>query len=219
MTLWAILPVKPLRLGKSRLRRVMGEEDRFLLNRGLLENTLEILSTVPEIERMLVVSHDPQVLALARGRGGQTLQENGLMDLNLALEKATRVVQSYGARRVLVLPADLPLVTREDVQKMIILADKPPVVVIAPDRHWEGTNALCLDPLTIIRYAFGAGSFIEHCRRAKLVQARLEVAEMPHLAVDLDTEEDLEFLKMLQEKTMHHGEFEISSPPKTSGSQ
>jgi 2-phospho-L-lactate guanylyltransferase (CobY/MobA/RfbA family) len=39
MTLWAIVPVKPLRRGKSRLADVLSQDERTNLNRHLLENT------------------------------------------------------------------------------------------------------------------------------------------------------------------------------------
>jgi len=195
MTFWAILPVKPLRLGKSRLAGVLDEQERFLLNQGLIENTLKVLLAVPEIERLLVISRDPQVLAFARGRGAHTLQESGVSSLNMALEKATRLARDFAVQGVLVIPADLPLLTVEDVQALVALAVHPPVVVIAPDRHRRGTNALLVNPLGALRYAFGRESFKTHCRVALCSEIRLEVAELPRLAVDLDTPDDLEFLR------------------------
>jgi len=195
MTFWAILPVKPLRLGKSRLAGVLDEQERFLLNQGLIENTLKVLLAVPEIERLLVISRDPQVLAFARGRGAHTLQESGVSSLNMALEKATRLARDFAVQGVLVIPADLPLLNMEDIQTMMGLAEHPPVVVIAPDRHRRGTNALLVNPLGALRYAFGRGSFHTHCQVALCSEIRLEVAELPRLAVDLDTPDDLEFLR------------------------
>ena len=44
MTLWAIVPVKPLRYGKSRLAGTLTEDQRTELNRALLQHTLETLS-------------------------------------------------------------------------------------------------------------------------------------------------------------------------------
>ena len=66
MGVWAILPVKPLRRGKSRLASVMDEAQRTALNRYLLDNILSVLKSQPLIENTIVVSRDPLVLALAR---------------------------------------------------------------------------------------------------------------------------------------------------------
>jgi len=197
MTLWGILPVKPLRMGKSRLAGVLGEEERFKLNQGLLENTLRVLVALPELEHVLVISRDPQVLAIARDYRAYTLQESGTSSLNIALAKATLMARDFEVQGVLAIPADLPLLTIEDVQALISLGEHPPVVVIAPDRHHRGTNALLISPLGALRYAFGLDSFQTHCREARSSEARLEVAEMPRLAVDLDTPDDLEYLKRM----------------------
>jgi 2-phospho-L-lactate/phosphoenolpyruvate guanylyltransferase len=194
MTLWAIVPVKPLRRGKSRLSSVLSQEERATLNSRLLAHTLDTLSEIPEIEHVLVVSRDQAALALARDHGARTVQENGAPQLNLALARATIVAKHYATRGVLVVPADLPLITPEDVQVMLAHANDPPVVVVAPDRHRQGTNALLVCPVGMIDYDFGPNSFQRHCRRAELAGARLEVVDLPSLALDVDLPEDLEMV-------------------------
>lgn len=195
MTLWAIVPVKPLRHGKSRLAGVLTEEERAELNRRLLTHTLDTLTKIPEIEHVLVISRDPAALALARDHGARTVQENGAPHLNVALTRATVVAKNYMTRGVLILPADLPLITPEDIQAMLKLAQKPPVVVVSPDRHRQGTNALLICPVGLIDYDFGPGSFQRHCERAKAVGAHLEVFELPSLALDVDLPEDLKMVE------------------------
>ena len=87
MTIWAIVPVKPLLIGKSRLGSVLSGEERARLNRMLLERTLGVLKDTPSIDGSLVVSRDPEVLAIAREFGSRTVLEHGQTqtDLNLAL--------------------------------------------------------------------------------------------------------------------------------------
>lgn len=194
MTLWAIVPVKPLRRGKSRLAGVLNEDERTDLNSHLLAHTLDTLVAIPEIEHVLVVSRDPAALALAREHGARTVQENGAPQLNIALARATIVVKNYNTRGVLIVPADLPLITPEDVRTMLDRAKDPPVVIVAPDRHREGTNALLICPVGQIEYDFGPGSFKRHCERALSSGARLEICELPSLALDMDVPEDLELV-------------------------
>ena len=198
MTLWAIVPVKPLRRGKSRLAGTLSEDERTHLNQLLLEHTLKTLTDLREIEQILVVSRDPAALSLARDHGARTVREtSGSPQLNTALTRATVVAQVYATRGVLVLPADLPLMTPDDILSLIKRATKPPVVVIAPDRREEGTNALLISPAGLIDYDFGPGSFKRHCERARQAGARLEVVSLPSLGLDLDLPEDLdEVLKL-----------------------
>jgi 2-phospho-L-lactate guanylyltransferase len=194
MTLWAIVPVKPLRRGKSRLSDVLTSTQRTDLNRRLLENTINTLRRIPEIEHVLVVSRDSEALALARDLGARTLQEGSEADLNLALERATIIANAYTTRGVLIFPVDLPLVTEEDVQAMLARAGDPPVVVVAPDRAYSGTNALLVAPPGLIEYEYGPGSFERHCALARAAGARLEICELPSLSLDLDNPEDLELV-------------------------
>lgn len=194
MTLWAIVPVKPLRRGKSRLSAVLSEDERANLNQRMLSHTLDTLTAIPEIEHVLVISRDPAALALARDHGARTVLENGAPKLNVALTRATVLVKNFSTRGVLIVPADLPLLTPEDVRAILDRAKDPPVVVVAPDRHRQGTNVLLVCPVGIIPYDFGPGSFQRHCDRALQAGARLEICELPSIGLDVDLPEDLDMV-------------------------
>ena len=198
MTLWAIVPVKPLRRGKSRLAGTLSEEERAKLNKALLERTLNTLSSLKELDQVLVVSRDPHALTIARNHGAKTILEDGQPQLNTALARATVLAKVQEIQGVLILPADLPLLTTDDVLTLIDRATKPPVVVIAPDRHKKGTNAVLMVPPGLIEYEFGEGSFERHCERAKKVGAHLEIVDLPSLALDLDMPEDLELARKME---------------------
>lgn len=198
MTIWAIVPVKPLRRGKSRLSGTLSEDERAELNQSLLRHTLKTLTDLKEVEQVLVVSRDPQALTIARNYGARTVREDGQPQLNTALTRATVVAQLYATRGVLVLPADLPLISQEDVLVLIERASDPPVVVIAPDRHEKGTNALLISPAGLIEYDFGENSFQHHCELVKKAGARLEIVNLPSLGLDLDLPEDLELIRELE---------------------
>lgn len=198
MTLWAIVPVKPLRHGKSRLAGALNEDQRTELNKALLQHTLETLAELKEVDGVLVVSRDPHALKVAHGLGARTVQETGQPQLNTALKRATVVAQVYATRGVLVLPADLPLISKDDILELIRRADQAPVVVIAPDRHGRGTNALLISPPGLIEYDFGEDSFQRHCELARQAGARLEIVELPSLGLDLDVPEDFEIVKGLE---------------------
>jgi len=198
MTLWAIVPVKPLRRGKSRLAGLLTPIERVELNRLLLEHTLKTLTDLKEVEQVLVVSRDSSALAMAREMGARTVQEDGTPALNTALKRATVVAQVYASRGVLVIPADLPFLAASDVLALLERAINPPVVVIAPDRRGKGTNALLLSPANLIEYDFGGDSFERHCNRARKAGARLEIVDLPSLGLDLDLPEDLALVRQME---------------------
>jgi 2-phospho-L-lactate guanylyltransferase len=194
VTVWAIVPVKPLRRSKSRLSPVLSDDERAALSQDMLLRTLDVLAKVPKLEHTLVVSRDPKALALAREHGARTVMERGTPELNRALIRATVVAKGYGVSAVLILPADLPLISQADVEQLISLAADPPVVVVAPDRHGTGTNALLSAPPGLIEYDFGPDSYIRHKERAAAAGARLEVCQLASFELDVDDPEDLQLM-------------------------
>jgi 2-phospho-L-lactate guanylyltransferase len=169
MTIWAIVPVKPLRRGKSRLAGMLTEDQRTSLNGYLLEHVLTTLNKIQEIEHTLVVSRDPAALALTHEMGGRTVLEDGAPQFNTAIKP-------------------------DDLKALLKNGKNPPVVIIAPDRRLDGTNGLFINPAGLIEYGYGPGSFQRHSERAIRSGARLEVIKSPNIALDLDLPEDLEAL-------------------------
>lgn len=195
MALWAIIPVKPLRRGKSRLAKVISADERADLNQYLLEHTIKVMNTIEEIENILVISRDKEALALARELGARTVQEYGSPGLNTALTRASEVAKSYETCGILIVPADLPRLNADDIREILKHRNDPPVVVIVPDRKKEGTNALFVCPPDLIEFKFGKDSFEEHSQSAKAAGARLEVCNLPSLELDLDEPEDLALME------------------------
>jgi len=195
MALWAIVPVKPLRRGKSRLAKVISAEERADLNQYLLEHTIQVLSTIDVIEHILVISRDTEALALARDLGARTVQEYGSPGLNTALTRAVEIAKSYETCGILIIPADLPRLNADDLRGIIAHKNQPPVVVIAPDRKKEGTNALLVCPPDLIKFNYGPGSFEKHCQAARDAGIRLEICDIPSLELDLDEPEDLALIE------------------------
>ncbi len=198
MSLWAIVPVKPLRRGKSRLKEVLSEEKRAILNYSMLKKTLQTLAEEPEIGQVLVVSRDPAALALAREQGARTVMEEGSPELNLALTRASAVAKRYGAAGVLIIPADLPLLSSSDLKLFLGKAGNPPEMIISPDRRWDGTNALLMNPIGSIEFMYGPGSLYKHINQAKAKNIHTVVFPLPTIGFDLDLPEDLEMLRQIE---------------------
>ena len=198
MSLWAIVPVKPLRRGKSILSSVLSEDERTLLNYSMLDNTLKALKTVPEIAQVLVVSRDPAALALARDHGGRTVQEDGNPGLNTALQRATVVAKLYSARGVLIIPADLPLITGREIAQLINRSTNSPELIIAPDRRGNSTNALLISPADLFDIRFGPGSFVYNIQQARKLGCRVDVCQIEAFSLDIDLPEDLDLLRQIE---------------------
>jgi 2-phospho-L-lactate guanylyltransferase len=195
MSLWAIVPIKPLRRGKSRLATVLSEKDREQLNQTLLVKTITCLKEVKEIDQILIVSYDPGALTISRDYGVRTIQESPNTNINKALRKGTLAAKAFNASSILIIPADLPFIEPESVRGLLSKAKKPPEIVITPDRRMNGTNALFLNPAGILDYDFGVWSFRKHVEQAEQKKIRIEIYNNDRLSFDLDIPEDLEFLR------------------------
>lgn len=212
MSLWAIIPVKPLSRAKSRLSEVLSPDSRAQFAEMMLRRMLKILVNVPEIAGTVVISRDPKALSIARDLGAKTVQEGTPSDLNPALTRATEVVHSmWHGTAVLILPADLPFVIAEDISAIAEMGKYGKTVVLATDYDKDGTNAMLVRPPGLIPYAYGKESFEHHAVTAKLAGADLKIYESDTIALDVDIPSDLEkFNQRLNDK---HFEFLIPFLP------
>jgi 2-phospho-L-lactate/phosphoenolpyruvate guanylyltransferase len=209
MSTWAIVPVKPLRYGKSRLAHILSPDERAALTTSMLNRTLQTLNHVPGILRSLVISRDPAALKIARDYGAYTYGEGDKQDLNVALTRAAHLAAAQEATGLLVIPADLPLISVEDVEMMLAGVGphipfgqpnghrngafrfrRPRAISICPDRNENGTNALYVSPPLGFEFTYGEGSFWRHLEQAERLGMRSRIVHAPGLKFDLDTEED-----------------------------
>jgi 2-phospho-L-lactate guanylyltransferase len=137
-----------------------------------------------------VISPDREVLARASDLGARTVRQRS-RGLNAGLREAREDVVAGGATALLVLPIDLPFVSAEAIRRVTgaIAALPHPAVVLVPDRHGTGTNALTLRPPDAIEFAFGRGSRAAHRAAAEAAGATYREVDGP-LTFDLDTPDD-----------------------------
>lgn len=204
MSLWAIIPVKPLKNAKSRLSQVLTPEQRYELAQSMFRHVLSVVSTVQPITGAVVISRDTKALSIAREMGAKTIQEGVDSDLNPALMRATAIVSTWRADSVLILPADLPFINVDDIKDLIHLStDKS--IVISTDKDGDGTNALLVRPPGLIRYAYGKGSFKQHITHAYDVGADVKSYFSERLSLDIDYPEDLrEYQSILSQGRFGH---------------
>lgn len=196
MSLWVIIPVKPLKNAKSRLSSVLSPDQRFQLALAMLRHVLRVTTLNQQVTGVLVISRDTKALAIAREFGAKTLQEGAISNLNPALLRATMFVKSWRADAVLILPADLPCITDEDISA-IIERSTDRSLVIATDHARDGTNALLVKPPGAIEYAYGPGSFARHLRGAEAAGLPVFVYASERLALDIDVPADLETYRQI----------------------
>jgi 2-phospho-L-lactate guanylyltransferase len=188
----AIVPVGALEGAKSRLGETLDAEERRDLVIALLRTTLEATARTPGIDETIVVTPDDEIRQLALTAGARPIRQRD-QGLNRGLIEARDEAMAGGASSVVVLPIDLPLVSPEALTDVLAPLDDPrrPLVVIVPDRHGRGTNALLVAPPDAIQFGFGGDSRAAHAECAREVGARLVELRDGPLTLDLDTPADL----------------------------
>lgn len=182
------IPVRGFEGAKSRLGDVLDAEERRDLVERLLRRVISAALATEGVLDVLVVSHDPEVLSVAAAAGALPVDQ-GSRGLNPALHEARAVA---AGERLLIVPGDVPGVSPAALSQVLAAGDAAgtPSVVLVPDRHGRGTNALLLDPPDVIDPAFGGDSRAGHAWLASSADAAfVEVRNV--LELDIDTPEDL----------------------------
>ena len=188
-----MLPLRGFARGKTRLAGTLDGGARGRLNRQLLRHTLKVLARwMGSLERCIVVSPCARALHYAAQRGaGALAQPRPGSGLNAAVEYALRHVVRAGARRILILPCDLPGLSGAALGALSARSAAEPRVVIAPDRARSGTNALLFNAPARVRLNFGPDSLRLHRDSARERGWSHALCECPALMFDLDTPQDL----------------------------
>jgi 2-phospho-L-lactate guanylyltransferase len=196
-----VLPVKRFAAAKRRLAVGVDDERRKALVGAMLEDVLEAIGQARAVERTILVSGDPVAQEIA---AGSTVDVDVVPDpgdeghVVAALAGIARA-EMDGASCVVLLPGDCPLLDPRELDRLLTGVPGEYVVVV-PDRHGTGTNALVLSPPGAIRPSFGEGSRDRHVAAARTAGVPCAIEELPSLGLDLDTPADIVALTRELEK-------------------
>lgn len=198
--IWAIVPVKDFACAKGRLAAGLSPATRAGLARAMAEDVLAALQSAKVAERLCVLSDSPAVHELAVRAGATWLDENSIAaarGLNGAITGAARFAAAEGATALLVVHADLPLLTAASIQRVVDtwhrLRGKQRVVLARS--HDGGTNIFLAERPQAFTYRYGVDSYARHLHECARRRRAVANVEMPGTVLDIDTLADLEQLK------------------------
>jgi 2-phospho-L-lactate guanylyltransferase len=189
-----ILPIKSFAQAKQRLRLELAAHDRRALVEAMFADALVALGRVTALERVIVVSGDRVAQRIASGYGASVVEDDE-RGHNTAAARGIEVLLEAGLERALLVPGDCPLLAPEDLNALLDHPAGERSALIVPDRHGTGTNALLLTPPDVLAPSFGPDSCRRHLADASTAGVPAEVLELPSLALDVDTPDDLEALR------------------------
>jgi 2-phospho-L-lactate/phosphoenolpyruvate guanylyltransferase len=191
----AILPVKRFGAAKHRLAERLAPGSRQALAQAMFSDVLASLRQVPGVDEIAVVTADQTAETAALGHGVQILHDPEEAGQSQAAAVGIRHALSSGYERALLVPGDTPLLDAGELASLLGReGDAATAVVVVPDRHGTGTNALLLAPPDAIAPSFGEGSLERHVAAARQAGLSCAVEPLPSLVLDVDTPEDLEEL-------------------------
>ena len=185
----AVVPVKRLADAKSRLSSHLSADERAALALELARGVIVSLRASGRIGRMAVVTPEPHLAELL---GVESIPDAA--DLNSSLSRGVEWARQASAHALLILPADLPLISPEDVQAVVDASGISPGITICATRD-GGTGALLLRPPDAVPPSFGKDSFERHLELARERGMAARVIDRNGLRSDLDTVEDLDCLR------------------------
>ena len=190
MNATAVLPVKRFEAAKQRLAAGVDDQRRRQLVEAMVADVLEAIGRARTIERTIVVTGDPIAQELAAEAGAEVVPDPADAGHIEAAQAGIVRAEAEGARCVVLLPGDCPLLDPRELDRL--LTGVPDHYVgIVPDRHGPGTNALVLSPPDAIVPSFGEGSCARHVAAARQAGIPFEVEKLATLGLDLDTPADI----------------------------
>jgi 2-phospho-L-lactate guanylyltransferase len=201
-TTFAILPMKGFDTAKRRLRSSLDPLTRRVLVEAMFSDVLVAVGRSNAIAGLIVVSGDRGAQTIAEGYGAHVAADEQQGHNHAAAVGIRRAVE-LGADRVLLVPGDCPLLDPIEIDALIDRPTPDRSVLIVPDRHGSGTNALLISPPDAFSPAFGPGSRERHERSAQEAGLSFETVTVSSLSLDVDTPDDLSAVKTTL--ATHHG--------------
>ncbi len=187
METWAIVPLKTVSQAKTRLAGTLTERERQALYQRLASRVLQSLASCPAVTRLVAVTRCPVMAELAIALGATICHESTDRGTAAACAHGLRQLPA-SAQRALLIAADLPFCDEQAISQLL---ERPEPLVLVPDHHRCGTNALLCSPPRLIEPAFGPNSLNLHLQQAEHLNLECYTMHPSKLSFDLDTPQDL----------------------------
>ncbi len=199
--IWVVVPVKDTAAAKQRLAAALPQHLRRAFFLAMLEDVLAALAEVPGLAGRLLVTTDPAALRLAARYDAQCMEEGAADGHTGAVAAASRRLAAEGRPAMLTLPGDIPLVTADEIARLIAAHRPAPSFTIAPSHDERGSNAIILSPPDAVKLRFGEDSFFPHLAAAEACGIAPTVLQLPGIALDIDNPSDLAHFAQLGSRT------------------
>jgi 2-phospho-L-lactate guanylyltransferase len=199
--IWAVIPVKETAGAKQRLARAVPPHLRQGLALAMLEDVLAAVVTARGLAGVALVTTDPAATALARRYGARILTDGACDGHTGAVTAAARTLAAEARGGMLQMPGDIPLVSADEISRVIALHGASPAFTIVPSHDDFGSNAVLVSPPTAVPLTFGDDSFFPHLRTAEAYGITPSIVRERGIGLDIDHPDDLARFTELRSNT------------------
>ena len=200
--MWAVIPVKQISQAKQRLSKILSSEERRDFFSAMLEDVLSMMVKIDFFEKIILATNCPHAISIG-GRHGITHFETGPDDgLNLAAGETVNHLSENGISDMFLIPADIPLITEEEINSVLKAHPSAPSLTIIPSGDKLGSNCILLSPPSRMPLKFGPDSYFRHLEIAKSNGLKINPMELPGFGLDIDEPADLFELLTLEGDTL-----------------
>ena len=190
--MWAIIPINEFSRSFTRLSSVLDLEQRMELAKNLSGRLIQILLAVDEVEKVILFTCEKDWPVEMQHSKLVLRKDEDKKPLKQKIDSIADWVYELGAKKMMYLSIDLPIVEKKDITQ-IIDSHKHGLTLVQAKKD-GGTNALIADLPRKINFQFGADSFRKHLEAAKLEKLKTNIQSAEGLSFDLDDQDDWEFL-------------------------
>jgi len=193
-----IIPVKTFSKAKTRLN--LSLDQKLELCKIMLEEVVSTVSNYKKIDKIIVVSKDEEALKLTKKFGAIDIFDNEESGVNHAVSLADAYLEKNDYEASIVFPQDIPFLQEEDIDILLNYQKYPKSVVVVPSRRFDGTNALLRTPVNLMETHYDEDSYKIHLEVGKSLTSNTSLVLLRRIMMDVDNNEDLEFLLIQNEK-------------------
>ena len=198
MKIAAIIPVKTFSKAKTRLN--LSSHQRDVLCKIMFEEVVRTISNTKNIDKIIVVSKDEEALKLSKKFDVKEIFDHDESGVNHAVSLADNYLENSEYDASIVFPQDIPFIQSEDIDNLIKFQKTPKSVLVVPSRQFDGTNALLRMPVNLMKTHYDEDSYKIHLEVGKSLTSNTSLIFLRRIMLDIDNQEDLEFLLLQNEK-------------------
>ncbi len=195
-----LVPFKNFNLAKSRMRKDLSAPKTEKIVEKMLSHVLSEVSKSKLSDSNYIVTNDLKAIEIARQLGIKVIKEDSQIDESSSVDSASEMLIKKGAKSLLRIPGDLPLVKHEDIDEIFSISTANNTSVIVPSKSGKGTNAILRNPPNAIQSFFGQNSLQKHIEEFERKKIKFKIIKMKNVELDLDCLKDFEDLQEPEKK-------------------